>query len=124
MRRRWQAAQADYLSCFESGQVKNQASTARAQGQQFDMAGAIATPIRMAALKALEIGAQDTRNTLLVLKALVKRMQAMPGSRAIVMVSPGFHLVDDHRIDEMDIINSASATTWSSVRSTRVACGL
>jgi VWFA-related protein len=101
------AAQADYLSCFEAGQVKNQADAARAQGQQFDVAAAIATPIRMAALKALEIGAQDTRNTLLVLKALVKRMQAMPGSRGIVMVSPGFHLIDDHRIDEMDIISSA-----------------
>jgi VWFA-related protein len=100
-------AQADYLSCFESGQVQNQANMARSQGQQFDVAAAIATPIRMAAIKALEIGAQDTRNTLLVLKALVRRMQAMPGSRAIVMVSPGFHLIDDHRIDEMDIINSA-----------------
>ena len=100
-------AQADYLSCFDSAQVKNQANAARAQGQQFDVAAAIATPVRMAAIKALEIGNQDTRNTLLVLKALVKRMQAMPGSRSIVMVSPGFHLVDDHRIDEMDIINSA-----------------
>jgi VWFA-related protein len=101
------AAQADYLSCFESGAVKNQALTAAAHNQTFDMAGAIATPIRMAALKVLETGNQDTRNTLLVLKALVKRMQAMPGSRTIVMVSPGFHLIDDHRIDEMDIMNTA-----------------
>jgi hypothetical protein len=61
----------------------------------------------MAALKALETGNQDTRNTLLVLKALVRRMQAMPGSRGIVMVSPGFHLIDDHRTDESDIINNA-----------------
>ena len=101
------AAQADYMSCFESNQVQNQASAARAQGQQFDVAAAIQTPIRMAAIKALEIGAQDTRNTLLVLKALVKRMQSMPGSRSIVLVSPGFYLVDDHRIDEMDVMNNA-----------------
>jgi len=101
------AAQVDYLSCPESIQVQQQANTARAAGQQFDTAGAIATPIRMAALRALEIGNQDTRNTLLVLKALVRRMQAMPGSRGIVMVSPGFHLIDDHRLDETDIINYA-----------------
>ncbi len=101
------AAQADYLACFDSNQVKNQATAARAQGQQFDVAGAIATPIRMAALKVLEIGSQDTRNTLLALKALMQRMESMPGSRGIVMVSPGFYLLDDHRIDEMDVINSA-----------------
>jgi hypothetical protein len=31
----------------------------------------------------------------------------MPGTRSIVMVSPGFYLVNDHRIDEMDVINAA-----------------
>jgi VWFA-related protein len=31
----------------------------------------------------------------------------MPGSRTIVMVSPGFYLLNDHRTDEMDLINNA-----------------
>ena len=62
---------------------------------------------RMDALKELATGFQDTRNTLLVLKGLVRRMSAMPGSRNIVLVSPGFYLITDHRIDEMDLINSA-----------------
>jgi hypothetical protein len=61
----------------------------------------------MLALKQVEIGFQDTRNTLLVLKGLVRRMSAMPGSRAIVMVSPGFYLLNDHHTDEMDVINAA-----------------
>ena len=61
----------------------------------------------MLLLRETETGFQDTRNTLLVLKGLVRRMSAMPGSRAIVMVSPGFYLVTDHRADEMDVINSA-----------------
>src|SRR5580704_7658344 len=34
-------------------------------------------------------------------------MSAMPGSRTIVLVSPGFYLVNDHRTDEMDVINNA-----------------
>jgi hypothetical protein len=61
----------------------------------------------MDAAKELATGFQDARNTLLVLKGLVRRMSAMPGSRTIVMVSPGFYLVNDHRIDEMEVINTA-----------------
>lgn len=67
----------------------------------------LASLARMDAIKELATGFQDTRNTLLVLKGLVRRMSAMPGSRNIVLVSPGFYLITDHRIDEMDLINSA-----------------
>jgi VWFA-related protein len=63
--------------------------------------------LRMETLKKLEIGNQDTRNGLLILKQLIRRMTAMPGSRTIVLVSPGFYLVDVHRPDETDLINSA-----------------
>ena len=67
----------------------------------------LASLARMDAIKELATGFQDTRNTLLILKGLVRRMSAMPGSRNIVLVSPGFYLIDDHRTDEMDLINSA-----------------
>lgn len=67
----------------------------------------LASLARMDAMKQLATGFQDTRNTLLILKSLVRRMSAMPGSRNIVLVSPGFYLIADHRIDEMDVINSA-----------------
>jgi VWFA-related protein len=67
----------------------------------------LASLARMDALKEVATGFQDTRNTLLILKGLVRRMSAMPGSRNIVLVSPGFYLITDHRTDEMDLINSA-----------------
>jgi VWFA-related protein len=102
------AAQADYLSCPDAVGITAEASAvARQNGQTPNVQPYIAEPVRMLVLKEVEIGFQDTRNTLLILKGLVRRMSAMPGTRAIVMVSPGFYLVSDHRIDEMDVINAA-----------------
>src|SRR3984885_1991890 len=105
------AAQVDFLSsCPEAAPAATAISQAATAGQAV-VAGyvqsSIAEPLRMALLKEVEIGFQDTRNTLLVLKGLVRRMSAMPGSRTIVMVSPGFYLVTDHRTDESDVIDSA-----------------
>jgi VWFA-related protein len=102
------AAQADYLSCPDAAGVIAQANAAESQThQQVNVEPYIAQPVRMLVLKEVEIGFQDTRNTLLILKGLVRRMSAMPGTRSIVLVSPGFYLVTDHRIDEMDVINNA-----------------
>jgi VWFA-related protein len=105
------AAQVDFFSsCPEAAPAVTAASQAATAGQAA-VAGiiqsSIAEPLRMALLKEVEIGFQDTRNTLLVLKGLVRRMSAMPGSRTIVMVSPGFYLVTDHRTDESDVIDAA-----------------
>lgn len=63
--------------------------------------------LRMILAKTVQIDFQDTRNTLLALKGLIRRMSAMPGTRTIVLVSPGFYLVDDHRAEETDIVNLA-----------------
>jgi VWFA-related protein len=102
------AAQADYLSCPDAVGVVEKANTvAQQNGQAVNVQPYIAEPVRMLILKEVEIGFQDTRNTLLILKGLVRRMSAMPGTRTIVMVSPGFYLVNDHRTDEMDVINTA-----------------
>jgi VWFA-related protein len=102
------AAQADYLSCPDAIGIVAQANTvAQQNGQAVNVQPYIAEPVRMLVLKEVEIGFQDTRNTLLILKGLVRRMSAMPGTRTIVLVSPGFYLVTDHRIDEMDVINAA-----------------
>ncbi len=98
------AAQADYLACQRDAIPPGSSPTPQAAPY---IAASMATPVRMAVLKELEIGFQDTRSTLLVLKGLVRRMSAMPGTRTIVMVSPGFYLVTDHRTDEMDVINTA-----------------
>jgi VWFA-related protein len=101
------AAESDYLNCPEANATVAQANTARQGGQTLNVQAIIAEPLRMLLLKEVEIGYQDARNTLLILKGLVRRMSAMPGSRTIVMVSPGFYLVDAHRVDEMDVINTA-----------------
>jgi VWFA-related protein len=112
------AAQSDYLACPDGSGAAAAANTIAIMAEQQHQAiptaqiqstvqGMISGPVRMLVLKENEIGFQDTRNTLLVLKGLVRRMSAMPGSRTIVMVSPGFFLVNDHRTDEMDVINNA-----------------
>ncbi|HTC90389.1 MAG TPA: VWA domain-containing protein [Bryobacteraceae bacterium] len=102
------AADSDFLNCPEAATLVAEANaSARQTGQTPNLQAAVATPVRMAVLKELEIGIQDTRNTLLALKGLVRRMSAMPGTRTIVMVSPGFYLINAHRTDEMDVINNA-----------------
>jgi VWFA-related protein len=119
------AIQTDFLSCpetqgmvaaagFEQTDPGNLARAANTPGGYNVVAGASSqlqsgtgALLRMELVKTVEIDFQDTRNTLLILKGLIRRMSAMPGSRAIVMVSPGFYLVDAHRTDETDLINSA-----------------
>ncbi len=111
------AAQVDFLQCPEAMSTVQQAAYEASQPAPpgvnkpaaiaSQVQSAIAEPLRMALLKEVEIGFQDTRNTLLILKGLVRRMSAMPGSRTIVMVSPGFYLVTDHRTDETDVIDAA-----------------
>jgi VWFA-related protein len=100
------AAQAEYLVC-NPGQIPNVPGSGAASSAGPAVQAQIAGPVRAYAQKALNVGFQDTRNTLLILKGLVRRMSAMPGSRTIVMVSPGFYLLNDHRTDEMDVINTA-----------------
>ena len=56
---------------------------------------------------ALTAGDRDTRLALDILKGLVRRMGALPGSRSIVMISPGFFLTIDHRSDESDLMDRA-----------------
>ena len=104
-----QAVQAEFTTCPDAIPLNQQANAARAAGQTGTPPAAAQANdlIRMYTLRALEVGNQDTRNTLLALKGLVRRMSAMPGSRTIVLVSPGFYLVTDHRTDETDIIDLA-----------------
>jgi VWFA-related protein len=56
--------------------------------------------VKMMANRALGLGGQAVRDDLNLLKELVRRLTAMPGSRAIILVSPGFFLPDDRRHDE------------------------
>ncbi len=92
-----QAGEAEYVAC---NPPPNGTSTAQAMTQ--------AEPIvRAMAMSELSVGNNDTKINLSVLTQVVRRMAVMPGSRSIVMVSPGFHLTTDHRTDETDVIDRA-----------------
>jgi VWFA-related protein len=92
-----QAGEAEYVSCNPS-----------APGQSVAQAMAQAEPIvRALAGSALSFGDRDTRLSLDILKSLVRRMGALPGSRSIVLISPGFFLTLDHRSDESDLMDRA-----------------
>ncbi len=52
--------------------------------------------VRALAPRALILGNHATDVNLSILKDLVRRLATMPGTRSIVLVSPGFFLRDDH----------------------------
>ena len=56
---------------------------------------------------ALVYGQEETSSALAVLKDLIAKMSALPGSRTIVLVSPGFIMTADHRSNENDIFDKA-----------------
>jgi VWFA-related protein len=63
--------------------------------------------VRIAVHQVLEYGNSETTFTLGALKDIVRRMLAMPGSRTIVLVSPGFILTRDFRQAEYDVLDRA-----------------
>jgi VWFA-related protein len=92
-----QVAEAEYDSC-----------SPQAPGQSAAQAMAAAGPsVTAQANSALNVGDRDTRLALEILRSLVRRMGALPGSRSIVMISPGFFLTMDHRSDESDLMDKA-----------------
>ena len=60
-----------------------------------------------AASRVLSITDGDAQIALQMLKSSVQRMAAMPGQRTIVLVSPGFLVTQNHRQDEIDVIDRA-----------------
>ena len=63
--------------------------------------------VRASAFRALNAGDHDTHQSLANLLAVVRRMAVLPGSRNVVMISPGFYLTLDHRAEETDLIDRA-----------------
>lgn len=64
--------------------------------------------VRSAAISALNIGDFETNRSMEILKSVVLRMTGSPGSRAIVLISPGFLLPgEDLRPAEMDLLDRA-----------------
>jgi VWFA-related protein len=63
--------------------------------------------MRAAVHQALESGNRDTSFSLGALKDIVRKMSVMPGTRTIVLVSPGFILSADYRTAENDVFDTA-----------------
>ena len=59
------------------------------------------------AQRALLYGMEETMSGLTVLRDLIGKMSSLPGSRTIVMVSPGFILTSEHRFFENGILDGA-----------------
>ena len=60
---------------------------------------------RSTAMSVLQLSEVQNRDTLAIAKSVVGRLSEMPGSRTIVMVSPGFVMLTSQRVDEMDLID-------------------
>ena len=58
------------------------------------------------ASRVVAIGDQETRVSLKVLNSVVRRIAAMPGQRALVLISPGF-LMLDQQMDEYEVMDRA-----------------
>jgi VWFA-related protein len=59
-----------------------------------------------AARREVQIGDANTNTTLLSLKNTVRRLAAMPGTRTLVLISPGF-LTGESHLDQNEAISSA-----------------
>jgi VWFA-related protein len=65
------------------------------------------TKLREAARLALTYGDHETSSALGALRDVARKLSGMPGSRNLVLVSPGFLLTRDHQADEYDVIDRA-----------------
>ena len=62
--------------------------------------------VRSAAMRAVFVGEQETREALSILKDVVRRMSAMPGQRTVLLASPGFLTPAAHQ-DVTDLLDRA-----------------
>jgi predicted HicB family RNase H-like nuclease len=65
------------------------------------------TSMKTAAHQSLTHGNRETSSALGALRDVVRKLSAMPGSRSLVLVSPGFLLTRDHQSDEYDLLDRA-----------------
>jgi len=63
--------------------------------------------LRIAIHRVLEYGNHETTFSLGAVMDIIRRMSAMPGSRTIVLVSPGFLLTRENRSAEYDVLDRA-----------------
>ena len=87
--------------------VLSEAAACGGAPQTPDQVVSLIRSVRTAVHQALTFGDQETAFSLSTVIDIVRRMSAMPGSRTIVLVSPGFLLTQDHRSAEYDVLDHA-----------------
>jgi VWFA-related protein len=98
------AATQDTIVC--ANLVTDAAPSRGSSGQDTSMTQAAQAMAQAAASRGVSIGDQETRLTVKVLTSLVRRIAAMPGQRALVLISPGF-LMLDQQLDEYELMDRA-----------------
>jgi VWFA-related protein len=87
--------------------VLSEAAACGQAGQTPDQILTMIRSVRTEVNQVLAFGDQETAFSLSTIIDIVRRMSAMPGSRTIVLASPGFLLTQDHRIAEYDVLDHA-----------------
>ena len=59
------------------------------------------------AMSILSLGERESRLDLSVLKDVIRRLSATPGSRNVILVSPGFYLTQEMHIEEAELLDRA-----------------
>ncbi len=59
------------------------------------------------AMSAISLGERESRLDLSVLKDVIRRLSATPGSRNVILVSPGFYLTSEMRTEEAELLDRA-----------------
>ena len=72
--------------------------------QQRDAAQAEA---HAASMSVLNLGERESRLDLSVLKDVIRRLSAAPGSRSVILVSPGFYLTPEMHQEEAELMDRA-----------------
>ncbi|HUY81446.1 MAG TPA: VWA domain-containing protein [Acidobacteriaceae bacterium] len=105
----WDAATLDTLSCLfhtSSGSFAPNTGPGAAQDAPGNIIGEARTQAQLAARREVESGDENTRRSLLAVRLAVRRLAAMPGSRTLILVSPGFLTGRDHS-DQETIVDLA-----------------
>jgi len=105
------------VSFYMADQIENMNNPAALDAATLDAMSCLGIPqeqrnvaeqiARSSAAQALNLGDYDTRLALNSLKAVIRRMSAMPGQRTLVLASSGFHLLLDHRVEETEVMDAA-----------------
>ncbi len=110
----WKIATKDAMYCGGGGSTDLESSDVQETDiAQCEISGSTdgvclaARNAKSAARAAVIVGDQETETSFGTLRAVVARMASMPGQRSLIVISPGFLVLDDKHDEQMAIIDRA-----------------